>query len=254
MLELKGVTKNFSGLTALSEIDLRVEPGSIKGLIGPNGAGKTTLFNVVTGVFPPSRGQVLFQGKPLSGLPADRIAKRGVFRTFQHPHLFKSLTVLENTLLGCHRFDRSGFWACGLQTPAAKKEARRAGAKALKHLEMLGLDPVKDQLAGSLPLGRQRYVEICRALAAEPELLLLDEPTAGLNDRETEDFKELTFRIRDLGVTLFVIEHHMKFIMDVCDHIAVLNFGELIATGSPREIQESPAVIEAYLGIEEEID
>jgi branched-chain amino acid transport system ATP-binding protein len=254
MLELQGVTKNFSGLTALSEVDLRVEPGTIKGLIGPNGAGKTTLFNVVTGVFPPSRGKVLFRDRPLSGLPADRIANRGIFRTFQHPHLFKSLTVLENTLLGGHRFDRSGFWTCGLQTRGAKKEARQAQERALEHLELLGLSMVRDNPAGALPLGQQRYVEVCRALAAEPKLLLLDEPTAGLNDRETEDFKELAFKIRDLGVTLFVIEHHMKFIMEVCDDIAVLNFGELIASGSPREIQDSPAVIEAYLGTEEDID
>ncbi len=254
MLELQGITKNFSGLTALAEVDLRVEPGAVKGLIGPNGAGKTTLFNVITGVFPPTRGRVMFENRPLTGLSADRIAGRGIFRTFQHPHLFKSLTVLENTLLGRHRFDRSGFWTCGLQTPAARRESLQTREKALEYLELLGLTQVADRSAGSLPLGQQRYVEVCRALAAEPKLLLLDEPTAGLNDKETDEFKDLTFRIRDLGVTLFVIEHHMKFIMEVCDDIAVLNFGELIATGPPKEIQDSPAVIEAYLGTEADID
>ena len=254
MLELRRVSKNFSGLTALTGVNLRVEPGQVKGLIGPNGAGKTTLFNLVTGVFPPTSGQVLFEGRPLTGLPADRISRRGVFRTFQHPQLFKSLTVMENILLGGYRYQRAGFLGSGLQTISARREQRLAREKALAHLDMLNLADSREKLAGRLPLGLQRYVEVCRALAAEPKLLLLDEPTAGLNDKETDDFRDLVFKIRDLGVTLFVIEHHMKFIMEVCDDIAVLNFGELIAEGPPRRIQDSPVVIEAYLGTEADLD
>ena len=254
MLELKRVTKNFSGLTALSGVSLWIEPGSIKGLIGPNGAGKTTLFNLITGVFPPSSGEVLFQDRPLTGLPAERIARLGVARTFQHPHLFKSLTVLENVLLGRDQYDRAGFLGSGLQTPFTRIEQKQARAKALEFLDLLGLSQDRDRLASLLPLGQQRYVEVCRALAAEPKLLLLDEPTAGLNDKETDDFRDLLFKIRDLGVTLFVIEHHMKFIMETCDEIAVLNFGELIAQGPPEKVQGSPQVIEAYLGSEADLD
>jgi branched-chain amino acid transport system ATP-binding protein len=254
MLQLRQVSKNFSGLTALSLIDLSIESNQIKGLIGPNGAGKTTLFNLVTGVFPPTSGQVLFEDQPLTGLPSDRIARRGVSRTFQHPHLFKTLTVLENILLGRHRYDRAGFLSSGLQTISARREQRRAREKATAYLDLFGLADSRDRLAGRLPLGQQRYVEICRALAAEPKLLLLDEPTAGLNDKETDDFRDLVFMVHNLGVTLFVIEHHMKFIMEVCDDIAVLNFGKLIAEGPPSRIQDSSVVIEAYLGTEADFD
>jgi branched-chain amino acid transport system ATP-binding protein len=168
--------------------------------------------------------------------------------------LFKTLTVLENILLGRHRYDRAGFLSSGLQTISARREQRRAREKATAYLDLFGLADSRDRLAGRLPLGQQRYVEICRALAAEPKLLLLDEPTAGLNDKETDDFRDLVFMVHNLGVTLFVIEHHMKFIMEVCDDIAVLNFGKLIAEGPPSRIQDSPVVIEAYLGTEADFD
>jgi branched-chain amino acid transport system ATP-binding protein len=254
MISLKKVTKRFSGLAALSDISFDVLPGNIKGIIGPNGAGKTTLFNVITGVFPPTGGEVYFEGQEISHLPAERIARKGISRTFQHPRLFSSLTVLENVLLGRHAHTKAEFFACGFRIPWARREERVERERSLEYLDMLGIADRRDMIAAKLPLGEQRYVEVCRALASEPKVLLLDEPTAGLNDLETEEFREIIFRIRDMGITPLLIEHHMKFIMNVCDEIAVLNFGVKIAEGSPKSIQESPEVIEAYLGLEEEID
>jgi branched-chain amino acid transport system ATP-binding protein len=248
------VGKTFSGLTALWDVNLDVQPGVIKGLIGPNGAGKTTLFNVITGVFPPTSGEVRFDGQTVSLLPADQIARMGVSRTFQHPRLFKSLSVMENILIGRHAHTKAEFFACGLRLPWARREEKAVRKRALDYLDMVGIADRADIIAATLPLGEMRYVEVCRALASEPRILLLDEPTAGLNDRETEAFRDMLFKIRDLGITPFVIEHHMKFIMDVCDEIAVLNFGVKIAEGTPQQIQTSSEVIEAYLGAEEEID
>jgi branched-chain amino acid transport system ATP-binding protein len=254
MLSLKAVTKKFSGLAALSNVSFDVPPSKIKGVIGPNGAGKTTLFNVITGVFPPTGGEVYFEGQEISHLPAERIARIGISRTFQHPRLFNSLTVLENVLLGRHAHTKAEFFACGMRFPWARREERNERERSLGYLDLLGIVDRRDMIAAKLPLGEQRYVEICRALAAEPKAILLDEPTAGLNDLETEEFRDIIFKIRDMGITPLLIEHHMKFIMNVCDEIAVLNFGVKIAEGSPKSIQESPEVIEAYLGMEEEID
>ncbi len=254
MLALSSVTKKFAGLEALSEVSFNVESGVIKGLIGPNGAGKTTLFNILTGVFPPSEGTVIFLGEDVRRKRPDRIARLGISRTFQQPHLFKSLTVWENVMLGRHYRTKAEFFACGFRLPWARREERMIREQGLEYLNMLGLLEKKDRIANKLPMGEQRYLEVARALATEPKLLILDEPTSGLNDYETEKFRDTLFQIRDTGTTLLVIEHHMKFIMSVCDEIVVLNFGAKIAEGSPKEIQHSPEVIEAYLGVEEEVD
>jgi len=254
MLSLSGVTKKFAGLKALSNVDFNVENGMIKGLIGPNGAGKTTLFNIITGVFPPTEGTVMFLDKVISRKRPEKIARLGISRTFQQTYLFKSFTVLENVMLGRHYRTRAEFFACGLRLPWARREEKMIREQSLEYLDMFGLADKKDRLAHKLPMGEQRYLEVARALATEPKLLILDEPTSGLNDNERDDFRDIVSKIRDMEVTLLVIEHHMKFIMEVCDEIVVLNFGVKIAEGAPKEIQNSPKVIEAYLGTEEEID
>jgi len=253
VLNINNVSKNFAGLAALTDVSFEVKDSVIKGIIGPNGAGKTTLFNIITGVFPPSSGEIILNGNDISHKRSDEIAKLGISRTFQQTFLFKSLTVLENVMLGRHYRTNSEFFACGLRFPSARREEKLIHEKAMEYLDMIGLADKKDRIANKLPMGEQRYLEVARALATEPNLLILDEPTAGLNELERKDFLNLTFKIRDMGITVLVVEHHMKFIMEVCNEIVVLNFGEKIAEGTPEEIQNSPKVIEAYLGVEEDI-
>lgn len=254
MLCLNHVTKNFSGLSALTDVSFEVKDSVIKGIIGPNGAGKTTLFNIITGVFPPSHGKIILKGTDISHCRPDEIAKMGVSRTFQQTYLFKTLTVLENVMIGRHYRTRSEFFSCGLKLPAARKEEKLIRERSMEYLELFGLADKRNRIANKLPMGEQRYLEVARALATEPCLLILDEPTAGLNEFERNGFRDMVFKIREMGITILVIEHHMKFIMEVCNEMVVLNFGVKIAEGTPKEIQNSQKVIEAYLGVEEDID
>ena len=248
LLKISHVTHNFGGLRALSDVSFSVPEGSIYGLIGPNGAGKTTLFNCVTGVFPPSSGEIMLDGTRLSGLPPHAIAALGVARTAQNLRPWREMTVLENVLVGCHLLGHCGAVAGMLQLPACRREERRLRELALKSLEQVGLAEYADHLVGELPLGRQRMIELTRALASDPRLLMLDEPAAGLHTRETQDLGKLIGSLRKQGLTVLLIEHDMSLVMSVCDRVAVLDHGELIAEGPPREIQADPRVLAAYLG------
>lgn len=252
LLELADVGKNFGGLAALADVSFQVGEGEILGLIGPNGAGKTTLFNVITSIFPPSRGRVLFRGEDIGGLRPHSIANKGVSRTFQNIRLFSAMTARENVMVGRHARSRAGIWRSVLRTAGQRAEEARILEKTDELLGLLGLAGCEEFPAGKLPYGRQRRLEIARALAAEPALLLLDEPAAGMNDSETRELQQLILAIRGLGVTVLLIEHDMSLVMKVCDRLVVLNFGRKIAEGTPEEVRGNRQVVEAYLGSEEE--
>jgi branched-chain amino acid transport system ATP-binding protein len=247
VLEASGVTMIFGGLTALNEVSLSLEEGRIVGLIGPNGAGKTTLFNCLTGLYTPTRGSVRLRGKTLPSDPA-KVTTAGVARTFQNIRLFPNMTVLENVLVGRHIRMRQGPIASVFHGPAFKKGEAAAREKARELLAFVGLRGDDHEAARNLPYGDQRRLEIARALATEPDVLLLDEPTAGMNPQETEDARQLIFRIRDTGVSVVVIEHDTKFIFSLCDTVSVLVQGEVLVEGSPQTVRDDPRVIEAYLG------
>jgi branched-chain amino acid transport system ATP-binding protein len=247
VLEASGVTMIFGGLTALNDVSIRLEEGRIVGLIGPNGAGKTTLFNCLTGLYTPTRGSVRLRGRSLPSDPA-KVTSAGVARTFQNIRLFPNMTVLENVLVGRHIRMKQGPIASVFHGPVFRRGEEAARAKSRELLEFVGLRGLENEVARNLPYGDQRRLEIARALATEPDVLLLDEPTAGMNPQETEAARQLIFRIRDTGVSVVVIEHDTKFIFSLCDTVSVLVQGEVLVEGSPETVRDDPRVIEAYLG------
>ena len=253
LLSVEDLSIRFGGLAALSDVSFDVAEGEILGLIGPNGAGKSTVFNVLTGLYRPDAGRVTFAGESLLDLAPHAIARRGIARTFQNTEVFRPLSVLDNVLVGLHSRLRGGIFGAALWSPRVAREERAARERAGTLLARLGLDDVADVEAGGLPLGRQKRLEMARALAAEPRCLLLDEPAGGLNPTETRALMDLIVRLReDLRLTLIVVEHDMQLVMGISDRVAVLHYGRKIAEGKPREVATTPAVIEAYLGTEEE--
>ena len=248
LLETKDLTMEFDGLKALNAVNLEIDKGIIHSIIGPNGSGKTTIFNLVNGIYNPTAGKVFFNGRDITRLSPFQVAELGIARTFQNIRIFRTMSVLENVLVGQHYKIKEGFMASALNLKRIKKEEERFKEKALEMLKMIRLEGKVNRKATELPYGERRLLELARALSSEPHLLLIDEPTAGMNEIETSQTMEIISRIRDMGVTVLLVEHHMKVVMGISYRISVLDHGEKIAEGTPREIQENERVIEAYLG------
>jgi len=251
VLETRDVMIRFGGLTAVSNFNIAVPKGGIVGLIGPNGAGKTTCFNIITGFYKPTKGEVLLEGKPITGLPPYKVCEAGIARTFQNIRLFYNETVLQNVMIGGFVRQKSHWWMPPLMLPSCTREEKELRETAMALLESLGLDKVAGETSNSLPYGAQRRLEIARALATKPKFLLLDEPAAGMNPQESQELMAFIKKIRaDFDLTILLIEHDMKVVMGVCEYIWVLDYGILIAEGNPEQIRSNPRVIEAYLGEE----
>lgn len=250
LLAVQGLTKRFVGVVALDQVDFTVESGCIAGLIGPNGAGKSTFFNVLTGVFPADAGDMRFDGRRINGLSPHTLVGMGLVRTFQKIHPFRGMTVFESVMVARHARTRAGLFSAVLRLPRVAEEERQIREAARATLALVGLDRYADEAAETLPLGRQRLLQLACGIATEPRILFLDEPASGLNTSETSQFGKLLLAIRKQGITIVLVEHDMSLVMKICDRITVLNFGQVLADGTPEQIRLNPAVIRAYLGAE----